>query len=176
MKVSVVMSCYNHEPFVSRAIESVIEQEFEDWELVIRDDASQDETARIATAYDDKRIRFVGSSLHLGGAASLNQCIAQARGEYIAVINSDDVFLPQRISAQLPILEENAAIGAVFSVPQIIDEQSQVMTDGAHPYFSIFRQPNRNRFDWLNFFFARELSLSPKRPNTKRLLSASRAL
>jgi glycosyltransferase involved in cell wall biosynthesis len=176
MKVSVVMSCYNHESFVSRAIESVIEQEFQDWEFVIRDDASQDETARIVSAYDDERIRFLGSDLHLGGAASLNQCIAQARGEYIAVINSDDVFLPPRLSIQLPILEENPTIGAVFAVPQIIDEQSQIIADGAHPYFSIFHQPNRNRFAWLNFFFARELPLSSKRPNTQRLLSAPRAL
>jgi glycosyltransferase involved in cell wall biosynthesis len=154
MKVSVVMSCYNHEAFVSRAVESVIEQEFEDWEFIIRDDASQDKTARIVAAFEDKRICFLGSGLHLGGAASLNQCIARARGEYIAVINSDDVYLPLRLAVQLSLLEQNKTIGATFSVPQIIDEQSQVMTDGTHPFFFIFRQPNRNRFEWLKFFFS----------------------
>jgi glycosyltransferase involved in cell wall biosynthesis len=158
MKVSVVMSSYNHEAFVARAIESVIEQEFEDWEFVIRDDASQDQTAQIVAAYDDKRIRFLGSGLHLGAAESLNQCIARARGEYIAVINSDDIFLPHRLAVQLPLLEQNVKIGASFSVPQIIDEQSQVMTSGTHPFFFIFDQPNRNRFAWLNFFFGAEIA------------------
>jgi glycosyltransferase involved in cell wall biosynthesis len=153
MKVSIVMSSYNHEAFVSQAIESVIAQEYQDWEFIIRDDASQDQTPAIAAAYEDERIRFLGSDLHLGGAESLNQCIARARGEYIAIINSDDVFLPSRLAVQLPLLERNATVGAIFSVPQIIDDQSQVITEGAHPFLSIFRQSNRDRFAWLKFFF-----------------------
>jgi glycosyltransferase involved in cell wall biosynthesis len=153
MKVSVVMSSYNHEAFVSRAIESVIDQTFEDWEFIIRDDASQDDTARIVAAYQDRRIHFLGSGSHLGGAASLNQCIVRAQGEYIAVMNSDDVFLPLRLAEQLPLLEQDTTLGAVFSIPQIIDDQSEVIGGGAHRFFSIFDQPNRSRFEWLNFFF-----------------------
>ncbi|CAN5739099.1 hypothetical protein BH11VER1_BH11VER1_08620 [soil metagenome] len=153
MKISVVLTSYNHVRFVAEAIRSVLDQDYQDFEFIIRDDGSTDKTPEIILSFKDERIKYLGSGPNLGGAASLNECIKVARGEYIALINSDDVFLPHRLSTQLPILDQQTELGAVFSDAQIIDESGRVATDSNSAYRSIFGQKNRNRFDWLAHFF-----------------------
>jgi len=110
--VSVVIPAYNHERFVTAAIESVLAQSFPDFELVVVDDASSDGTWEIVAAVRDPRMRGVRHATNLGAHASLNEGIAESRGRLVAVLNSDDVFHPGRLARLVAVAHE--ALGNDF--------------------------------------------------------------
>ncbi len=101
--ISVVMGTFNHAPFVAQCIDSVLTQDFIDFEFLISDDGSADQTAEIVAAQTDTRIRFERNTRNRGAALILNELIERARGRYIAVINSDDAWLPGKLSEQVKI-------------------------------------------------------------------------
>ncbi len=152
--VSVVMAAYNHEPFIEYAIQSVLNQTLSDFELIIVDDASRDQTVAKIRTFEDPRIRFIGFEQNQGQFVATNHGISLAQGQYIAILNSDDAFLPEKLEAQVAFLEKHSAVGAVFSDVQVINETGQDFTNTEHFYYHIFHhQPNRSRFEWLNHFF-----------------------
>ncbi|MBR9823323.1 glycosyltransferase family 2 protein [Salipiger thiooxidans] len=112
-QVSVILPAYNAEAFLSRAMESVRNQSFPDWELLVVDDGSRDGTAALAeaAAASDPRIRAVISPRNAGAAAARNRGLAEARGRYIAYLDADDEWLPEKLSEQLAHLQ---ATGASF--------------------------------------------------------------
>ena len=114
-QVSVIMTVYNGEKFLAEAIESILAQTFTDFELLIVDDGSTDESAaRIkAIAQRDKRIHFVQLGENVGMADARNCGIAAATGEYIAIMDCDDVSLPERLEKQVAFLRANPEIGAL---------------------------------------------------------------
>ena len=89
--ISVVMAVYNSERFVSQAIESILKQTFSDFELIIIDDASTDNTSHAIDVFRDKRVIKVRNSSNLGQTKSLNIGFAMARGRYIARMDADDI-------------------------------------------------------------------------------------
>lgn len=105
-KVSVVMSVYNGERYLSESIESVLGQTYRDFEFIVIDDGSVDNTPKILARYAeyDQRIKVISQDNH-GLAASLNKGIQIARGQWIARMDADDVCLPNRLSKQLELLE-----------------------------------------------------------------------
>lgn len=121
-RVSVVMPSYNHEAFVAQAIESVLCQTYQDFEIVITDDASQDRSVEVIQSIKDPRIKLKSSPVNRGGAGTMNDTILRSQGEYICVLNTDDVFLPHKIELQLRYLESHPEVGAVFSRCGFIDE------------------------------------------------------
>lgn len=115
--VSVIMGIYNGEKYMKRAIESILQQSFEDFELIICNDASTDGTEEILNmfAQKDGRIKVIKNKRNRRLAASLNACIRKASGEYIARMDDDDVSLPERLERQVAFLkahEEYALVGA----------------------------------------------------------------
>lgn len=152
-KISITMAAYNHAPFVGRAIESVLEQTYKDFEFVIVDDGSTDGTAEIIQKYNDPRIRFFAFEKNRGANIATRKIHQEAKGKYYAGISSDDAFLPQKLEKQLPILEANPNIGAVFTYPELIDEKGQPYMDEKHVYSTRFEQPNKTRAQWLSQFF-----------------------
>ena len=84
---------------------------------------------------------------------ALNDAIRRSRGRYIAVLNSDDLFLPGKLRRQLQHLQQNPRVGAVFGWPAFINEQGQPYDDPAHKDHAVFHQPNRSRHLWLRHFF-----------------------
>lgn len=114
--VSVIMPAYNSAQTLDEAVSSVLSQTFSDWELIIVDDASQDETARLACGWaeKDRRIRLVQNDGNLGVAASRNRGCALAAGVYIAFLDSDDRWLPQKLERQAALLE-TAGAGLCYS-------------------------------------------------------------
>ena len=151
-KVSVVMCVYNHEKFVSESIESVINQTYQDWEFIITNDGSTDRTLDIIKQYDDPRITLFSFDKNTGARVARNNSIKHAKGEYIAVINSDDVWLLNKLEKQVNFLDANPDIGAVFTYASFINDQSEDI-GYEHHYGKIFIQHNRNRFEWLRDFF-----------------------
>lgn len=113
-KVSVIMNCLNSDKYLSLAIDSVYAQVYKDWEIVFWDNCSTDNSSKIAKSYDEKLKYFRGEkTVPLGEAR--NQALKQAKGEYIAFLDCDDLWLPQKLKGQIPILENNSKTGVVFS-------------------------------------------------------------
>jgi len=111
--VSVVMSAWNEADCIGAAIRSVLDQSFRDFEFIILDDASTDDTVARIQAFDDPRIRLLRNESNLKLAASLNRGLREARGIYIARMDADDVALPGRLAKQVEFMEANPAIGVL---------------------------------------------------------------
>lgn len=104
--ITVLMPAYNVAAYIGEAIQSVLNQHFADFELVVVDDGSDDATAAFVEAFNDERIRLIRQE-HQGVATALNNGLAQARGSYIARFDADDICLPDRLSRQLEFLTAN---------------------------------------------------------------------
>ena len=152
-KVSVCIPSFNHEKYIAETIKSVLNQTFEDFELIITDDGSSDKTVEVIKSFKDPRIKLYIFDENLGAAEAYGNCISNAVGEYIANLSSDDVFFPEKLEKQVEYLDNHANIAAVFTHVQIIDENGNDFKEEKHFYYSVFDQPNRTRFEWLNYFF-----------------------
>ena len=146
------MCVYNHEKFVSETIESVINQTYQDWEFIITNDDSSDRSLDIIQQYDDPRIKLFSFDKNAGARVARNNSIKNATGEYIAVINSDDVWIPNKLEKQVDFLDKNSEIGAVFTYAAFINDDSEDIGYDHH-YGHIFNQHNRSRLEWLRDFF-----------------------
>ena len=109
-KVSVVMPVYNGQRFVREAIDSVLAQSFSDYELLIINDASTDASREIIRTYRDPRVRLIENTVNLGIAGTRNVGLAEAVGEYVAWLDSDDVSLPTRLTEQVEFLDRHTSV------------------------------------------------------------------
>lgn len=150
IKVSVVIPSYNHGKFLKTAIKSVLNQTFEDFELIILDDASTDNSKNVIDSFDNKKIRKYFHKNNEGAVATLNQLIDLAKGRYIAILNSDDCWEMTKLEKQVKVLEENSEIGACFTWADFINEKDEILLDSKH---NIFQEKNRSRGRWLRYFF-----------------------
>src|SRR4030042_1588084 len=122
--VSVIIPTYNRAHLLNRAIKSILVQTFGDFEIIIVDDASTDNTERIVKSIDDKRILYIRHENNKGGSAARNTGIRQARGKYIAFLDSDDEWLPEKLEKQLKVFERSTnSVGLVYT--GIIKESKQ---------------------------------------------------
>lgn len=117
-RVSIIMPAYNAKAYIGQAIESAIAQTFPDWELIVVDDCSTDDTAACVRSYSDSRVRYFKNERNSGVAYTRNCGIEAARGEYIAFLDSDDVWLPCKLAAQVRQLDTGALIsyGAYYRI------------------------------------------------------------
>lgn len=152
-KVSVILTSYNHAKYLREAIESVLSQTYKDFELIIWDDASTDDSWNIICSYTDGRIRTFRNDANQFIEYFRKAIFDVAKGEYIAIHHSDDIWKPEKLEKQVDFLAANPQIGAVFTWAHIIDEDGRPLQDQNHVYYRIFEQPNRTRHEWLNYFF-----------------------
>ncbi len=124
--VSVQMLCYNSEAFVAEAIRSVRDQTYANWELVVVDDGSEDDMAKIVAelAREDDRIRYHRNARNLKTGASRQVALDCSNGELIAFCDSDDTWEPHKLEKQVPLFE-NASIGLVYSDAYRMDEAGE---------------------------------------------------
>ena len=149
-KISVLLSAYNHAPFIRECVESVLAQEDVDFEFIITDDGSTDGTAAILQELSsDPRIRFTPGKTNVGACAAGLRLYEQAQGSYLAMINSDDVWEPGKLRLQAEMLDRTPGCAAVFCPPQFIDTQGKRLSS-APMYFTV---ENRSRHGWLRYFF-----------------------
>ena len=152
--VSVILTSFNHEKYLREAIDSVLNQTFTDFELIIWDDASSDNSMDVINEYADHRIKAFRNEVRERGIWGINKAISDvATGKYIAIHHSDDVWEIEKLEKQVNFLDEHPEFGAVFTNVTAIGEDSKLLKGEKSFYFSIFEQPNRTRFEWLNFFF-----------------------
>ena len=118
------MPVYNGERFLAQAIDSILAQTLSDFEFIIVDDGSTDGSAEIIRDYAqrDERIRLVQHGVNRGQASALNSGIAAARAKYIALIDSDDLCLPERLRKQTAYLDANPDIGVIGTNMRLVDQ------------------------------------------------------
>lgn len=153
-KISIILTSYNHAKYLRESIDSVLNQTFSDFELIIGDDASTDESWEIIQSYTDPRIHAIRYDKPTVGRI-INDMLLPGKisSEFIAIHHSDDVWEPQKLEQQIAILENRPEIGAVFTNALPITEDGSPLADTTHFYYKAFDQPNRSRHEWLNYFF-----------------------
>ena len=121
--ISVVMPAYNAEKYLAEAIDSILTQTFTDFELIIIDDGSTDQTPAIIKRYkeQDSRISAFFLQKNMGIAAALNQGLSVARGKYLARMDADDISLPERFAKQAAFMEAHPAVGVLGTAAIVID-------------------------------------------------------
>lgn len=106
--VSIIMPSYNTGRFIAETIESVIAQTYTNWELIIVDDCSTDNTDDVVSPYlSDERVRYIKNEKNSGAAVSRNRALRKAKGRWIAFLDSDDLWLPEKLEKQLNFMNEN---------------------------------------------------------------------
>jgi glycosyltransferase involved in cell wall biosynthesis len=136
-KVSLVTTIFNREPYLPQSIESVLTQSFTDFELILWDDGSTDRSLAIAHHYaaQDPRIKVIAAP-HAGRGSAIAEACAQAQGEYIGLVDSDDLLARSALTQTVDYLDRHPTIGMVYTDYTIIDEQGAIKSPGQHqtPY------------------------------------------
>jgi glycosyltransferase involved in cell wall biosynthesis len=127
--ISVLIPVYNHERYIGKAIESVLQQSYRNIEVIISDDCSSDRSREIIREYAaaDERIIVLDNKINLGICGNFNQLFDKAAGEYIAFFSGDDIMLPGKLERQLAILRADPRIAVVHHNAWVIDEQGSRM-------------------------------------------------
>ena len=128
-KTSILMPVYNEEKYLAESIESIISQTYNDFELLILDDNSTDKSMKIIEKYSkmDSRIKFIPNKKRIGYTNSLNILLKESKGEYVCILGSDDIFMPNRLEVAVKFHEEHPEIGATYSDYYWIDEKGSTM-------------------------------------------------
>lgn len=105
--VSVIMPSWNTGEFISESIQSVLNQTYQNWELIIVDDCSTDNTDEVVAAFQDKRIRYLHNEHNSGAALTRNYGLREAKGEWIAFLDSDDLWAPDKLEHQIRFMQDN---------------------------------------------------------------------
>lgn len=105
--VSIIMPSYNTDKFIKQSIESVIKQTYENWELIIVDDCSTDNTDQVVLSIQDERIIYLKNEVNSGAAVSRNRALREAKGRWIAFLDSDDLWMPDKLEKQIAFMENN---------------------------------------------------------------------
>ena len=114
-RVSVLMNCFNGARYLRPALESIFNQTMPDWELLFWDNQSTDESASIVSEYRDVRIRYLPAPAHTNLGEARRQACAFARGEWVGVLDTDDLWLPKKLESQLQAVEAGSDFGMVYS-------------------------------------------------------------
>ena len=125
-RVSVVLCVYNQAAYVAEAIASILGQTLTDLELIVVDDGSTDSSPEVVRGFTDPRVRYVRNERNLGHAGSLNRGVALARGRYLAIMDSDDISLPERLARQVDFLDAHPDVAMCGSWVETFGARTEV--------------------------------------------------
>lgn len=147
-KVSVVLPVYNVAPFIKQTIESVLQQSFQDFELLVLDDCSTDDTVERVRTFVDSRVKLIVNPHNLGRAGTDNAALGFVMGEYIAKMDGDDLCHPERLARQVAYLNSHPDVNVVGSWMQNFGTSSYLNCYPANPYaaqvMTLFTLPTGN--------------------------------
>ncbi len=124
--VSIIMPNYNGAKYIRETVESVLSQTYTNWEILLVDDCSTDNSLEIVESYNDARIRIFKNETNRGGAASRNRALREAKGKWIAFLDGDDVWLPEKLEKQIKFMNKNG-YGFSYSAYEEMDESSRLL-------------------------------------------------
>ena len=132
-KISVLCSVYNAELYLADSIESILKQSYSDFEFLIIDDASSDQSKEIILSYKDPRIKLIENKKNIGLTASLNKGIKLTKAKYIFRQDADDISKPNRIEKQLAYMENNPSIICLGSSVEVINNKNEYLETWSAP-------------------------------------------
>ncbi len=148
-RVSVIVPSYNHAPYLRECLESALAQDYDDLEVIVIDDCSSDNSVEIAQSINDKRIQVRKNAKNLGAYATQNRAMEMATGDYIAVLNSDDIWQPHKLRKQIALLEKYADAGLCYTLGSQIDTQGKSLDVDQHLHW-----PRGEKQDLLPFMLS----------------------
>ena len=151
--ITVAMPLYNHEKFVGKAIESVLAQTDQNFELLIMDDASTDKSAEVVSQYKDPRIHYFKSETNEGQMPSVNKLLKMAKGAFFISCSSDDVTDPTLFAKLRAEFEKDPFLEHVASQNDFINEEGKPYVEH-HPFKTIEKAINRSQQDWISRLYA----------------------
>lgn len=127
--VSIIIPCYNTSNYIGDCIESILRQTYKEWEAFVIDDCSSDESVKIASEFFKKesRINLIQLNKNVGSAAARNIGIRESKGNFIAFIDADDMWLPKKLEIQVEFLLRNPKVGLVATDGFVVDAHSNVL-------------------------------------------------
>ena len=132
-KVSIIMAAYNAIDHIGESIQSVLHQTYQNWELIICDDASEDGTWDFLDTLDDDRIHLSRNDKNMGASRSRNECLAAANGDFIAVLDADDIWHPEKLEVQLSNFLKDPELGIIGTNAIEIDFGGNVIGQRVYP-------------------------------------------
>ena len=156
-QISVLMSVYNGDAFVTESVASVLAQTFEDFEFIIVDDGSTDKTASIVASFSDKRIRLISQS-NTGLTVALNEALRHCRAPFVARQDADDISYPDRFATQLQYFEQHPEVSVVGSWATVIDVEGDavgLLSNATEPSEIKRKLPSDNTFIHGSLMFRR---------------------
>ena len=151
--VSVLMCTYNRESYLQRAIESVLNQTYQEIELVIVDDGSTDGTRQMMSTYQDERVKFLPLEYNSFYCNAANRGLELCAGDYVAFMNSDDEWLPEKIEKQVKFMEKNPEYGACFTSVYLMNNKGEDITDQCIGWKNLFATNYETQKEWLKHLF-----------------------
>lgn len=147
--VTIGLSIYNGRATLADAVNSIRAQTYENWELILIDDGSRDDSARVANGFTDRRIRALSDGLNKGLPARLNEAVAMARGKYFCRMDQDDIAFPQRLARQVEFLESHTEVDLIASSVVVFRDDGSLtgVIEVAQSHAAIGRRP------WKGFYF-----------------------
>jgi glycosyltransferase involved in cell wall biosynthesis len=125
--VSVCIPTYNAEKTVVSTLQSILNQTYQNSEIIIVDNASTDNTLALLQQFKDPRIKIYTNSKNIGGEKNWSRCIGLTSGEYIAIFHADDLYNPNMVEKQVQAFQDNPSIGAVFTMANHINDRGEVI-------------------------------------------------
>jgi len=138
--VSIILPTFNGERYIRQAIDSILAQSYDNWELIVQDNASTDRTASIVKEFKDNRIKYDVNPKNVGMAANFNLGIRRAKGEYLSLFSDDDRMLPDYLEKQIAHLEANPQIGFSFCTHYVINEEGKRLYRPSHAWDDQYRR------------------------------------
>lgn len=144
-KVSVLTALFNAEKTLAASIDSILAQSYQDFELIIIDDCSKDSSSQVISTFKDPRIVYFRNERNMGLSASLNRALKNARGDYIARHDADDISLPERLKLQVQSLDANVEVGVIGAQMDVMDQYNRLIAQYPLP-------TSHGLLAWLLFF------------------------
>lgn len=151
--ISIVMVNYNQEDYLKESIDSVIAQTYQNWELIIVDDGSTDASVEIIKSYEDSRIHpiFLKKNRHICYATNLG--LSHICGEYVARLDSDDVWCEKKLEKQMNFFENHPKAEVCFTKLDLIDEHGNNVNKKLPDLYALYNTRQKDRKSWIRFFF-----------------------
>lgn len=149
-KISVCVPSYNHGKYIKETIDSILNQSFQDIEVIISDDNSDDDSVKVINSFNDSRITLIENSENSGPSINMNLAINKSQSDYIALIASDDIMHQDRLKKSIEFLESNKSHDAVFTYVQTINSES---VEQDYSCMNVFNKRMDSESDILNYFF-----------------------
>jgi glycosyltransferase involved in cell wall biosynthesis len=142
-KVSILMNCFNGEKYLRESIDSVLNQTFEDWEIIFWDNQSTDGSAQIVASYNDSRIKYYYAPTHTTLYAGRNAAFKYCTGDYLAFLDCDDLWVAEKLEKQVSVFEQNHNVVLVYSNTIFFNSDlgtEKILNKHPQPEGSIFRE------------------------------------